>query len=219
VIRRFDRTLTVEVAFRTREKPLVTAELLENKVAYIRIPSFDAGTGFETLALLSTLFEKGAKAVLLDFRSNSGGLSMEATLIASIFKQGNFMQRRYRRGVVTERGFPVGLTFAGPLAILLDKDSASASEVIPFILKGQARLFGENATETFGKGIGQSLYGLSNGWYYLFTVSQFYDFNGKTYHGVGVTVHETIKTTDAERAGDKDPARDHVVKWLLTQIK
>lgn len=218
ILRRLNQTFTVELPFRTRATPLVKGELWEGKIGDIRIPTFDAGTGFEARDLVKQLIDTGAKGFILDLRGNPGGLSMEGQIVTSIFKQGNLLQRWYRKGVATERSLPVDIQFNGPLAILVDENSASASEVISFVLRDRARLFGENASHTYGKGIGQAVYALSNGWYFMFTVSQFYDFNGNTYHGRGVPVHETIKVGPDQRQNGKDPTRTAAIAWLLQQI-
>lgn len=216
LFRRFDKTFTVEIPFRTRQTPLVTGTLLSGTVAYIRIPGFSFGVGFEFMQLLKDLVNQGAKAVILDLRSNGGGSVLDAKIVMSVFKQGSLWQTRYRRSISTETSLPVGMTFDGPLAILLDDNSASAAEVTPFALRDRARLFGQNSDHTYGKGIGQQLYGLQNGWYYYFTNAQIFDFTGYSYHGVGVKVDEVVKV----RESDSDSvARNAALRWILTQIK
>jgi len=216
VLRRFDKTFTLEIPFLSRRNPIVSGTLLSGQVAYVRIPAFGAGVGFEFLAVLKDLVAKGAKAVILDLRGNGGGLLMDAKIVMSVFKQGNLWQTRYRKGIVTETSLPVGMKFDGPLAILLDDNSASAAEVTPFVLRDRARLFGQNFDHTYGKGIGQQLYGLQNGWDYNFTNAQIFDFTGYSYHGVGVKVDEVVSVPEGK---SENLVRDRALQWILKQIK
>lgn len=219
--RRFDKTFTLEIPFRRRANPLVKGQLLKGAIAYIAMPPFEAGVGIETVDLLKDLIAKGAKGVILDFRSNPGGLLTDAKIVMSIFKQGNLFQFKYRGAVATERSVPTELTFEGPLAILVDRESASAPEFITYALRSRARIFSQDAY-TYGKGIAQNVFGLANGWYYQFTVGQIYGFDGNSYHGQGIPPDELVqirRNGKDEASASDDPVADRAIEWLLSQIK
>jgi len=130
----------------------------ENKIGYISLLNFGSKTGPEIKNALIELEKQGVEKLIFDLRTNPGGSLQEAIEIASQFvsedlivtlktKSGN--NKEYKR--VGEQ------IFKGPMAVLVNRGSASASEIVTGVLKDykRATIIGE---KTFGKGVAQGIY-------------------------------------------------------------
>ncbi len=163
-IRRGSATpFTVTVA---RDRIVVpdTEQKLYGQVGYIRLYTFDDdNAATDVRAAISSLDAKGAKAFILDLRENPGGLVDQAVDVASLFVQSGVIVRIDERGkpetVVRALGAQVTTK---PLVLLVDANSASASEIVTGALKdyGRAIIVG---TRTYGKGSVQTIVQLDNG--------------------------------------------------------
>jgi carboxyl-terminal processing protease len=134
--------------------------LLEEGIGYFSFPLFRAGAFYELLTAGRSLEKLGARAFVLDLRGNPGGLLAEAGAIAGLFlpkgaRIAELKQRRPSRQVPDELvSGPPAFPDVG-LVVLIDRSSASASEVLAAALEdhGRALLAGQR---TFGKGVGQT---------------------------------------------------------------
>lgn len=134
------------------------------KVGVIRVKSFSGTTADSVNAELDALKKKGAKAIALDLRGDPGGLLPGGVDTASLFLDANkpvvFVVNN--KGVVDAQStYKVGVDLETPLAIYVDKATASAAEVFTAALQenGRATVVGE---QTFGKGIVQTIKPMSN---------------------------------------------------------
>lgn len=217
-IKRGEKTFNVEVRYLKREKSEVKTELFENKIGYIMIPPFDLGVGHEVVDAIESLINRGARSMIIDLRKNPGGLAWEEQIALSIFKDGPLYSRRGRSFFEIMRSLEVEKPFRGPIAILVDKDSASAAEVFTFTMKGNrgTRIFGENTRLTYGKGVGQGAFRLPNGWFFYITFMEIAGLDNVSYHGKGVEVDELVDTTHGI-----DQTQDilllRAIQWLKTQ--
>jgi len=129
-------------------------------VGYLRLAQFSANARSELAQALSELEEQGAQGYVLDLRSNPGGLLQAGIEAARLWlDEGEIVQTVAREGTVQRyRASGDALTEA-PLVVLIDRGSASASEILAGALQdnGRATLVGER---TFGKGSVQSLFEL-----------------------------------------------------------
>src|SRR3954454_6301718 len=145
------------------------------KVAYVKLTSFTSGAHAEVNAAVRRLVRKGATAVVLDLRDNGGGLLNEAVLVSSIFiPEGKIVTTRGRAR--PERVFEAtGSSIPGkiPVAVLVNGESASASEIVTGSLQDRHRAT-VVGTRTFGKGVFQELKPLSNGGALDITVGEYF---------------------------------------------
>lgn len=160
----------------------------DKQVGVIRIKSFSGTTGATVKEQFEDLKKKGAKTILMDLRSNPGGLLPGGVETASLFLEANkpVVYVVSNKGVISaEETFQDGFDTETKLTILVDHNTASAAEVFTAAMKenGRAKVIGE---QTFGKGIIQTIRQLSDG-------------NG----GVAVTVarYETPKHNDINKSG------------------
>ncbi|MBN1117429.1 MAG: S41 family peptidase [Bacteroidales bacterium] len=161
--------------------------MMKGDIGYIMLGNFMRNSGLETKTALTELKEKGAKAIILDLRGNPGGLLNEAVNVTNIFTP---------RGqeVVTTRGknkeiqsvyktttAPVDTVI--PLAVLVNRGSASASEIVAGSLQDldRAVIIGQR---TFGKGLVQTTRPLSYNAHVKFTTAKYYIPSGRCIQAV-----------------------------------
>ena len=155
---------------------LDAAHMLNSTTGYIRLNKFSETTYEEFMESLEKLQQQGMKELILDLRDNGGGILDEAVEIADEFLEGN------RRIVYTEgKHMPYkeyackrnGLFEKGKLVLLMNEGSASASEVLAGALQDwdRATIIGRRS---FGKGLVQEQYSLSDGSAMRLTVARYY---------------------------------------------
>jgi carboxyl-terminal processing protease len=132
-------------------------------IGYIRLTQFNANASMELAHAINSLEKKGAAAYILDLRNNPGGLLQAGVEIARLWlDSGTVVYTANRQGIQGSfEAFGPALT-DDPLVILVNQGTASASEILAGALQdnGRAKLVGET---TFGKGLIQSLFELSDG--------------------------------------------------------
>ena len=132
-------------------------------IGYLRLTQFNANASMELAHAISSLEKKGAAAYILDLRNNPGGLLQSGIEIARLWlDSGTIVYTVNRQGIQGSfEAFGPPLT-TDPLVILVNQGTASASEILAGALQdnGRAQLVGET---TFGKGLIQSLFELSDG--------------------------------------------------------
>ncbi len=132
-------------------------------IGYLRLNQFNANASMELAHAITSLEKKGADAYILDLRNNPGGLLQAGIEIARLWlDSGTIVYTVNRQGIQgTFEAFGPALT-PDPLVILVNQGTASASEILAGALQdnGRAQLVGET---TFGKGLIQSLFELSDG--------------------------------------------------------
>ncbi|MEH1964990.1 carboxyl-terminal processing protease CtpA [Nostoc sp.] len=132
-------------------------------IGYLRLTQFNANASTELAHAISSLEKKGATAYILDLRNNPGGLLQSGIEIARLWlDSGTIVYTVNRQGIQGSfEAFGPALT-NDPLVILVNQGTASASEILAGALQdnGRAQLVGET---TFGKGLIQSLFELSDG--------------------------------------------------------
>lgn len=164
--------------------PAVTSALLPSHIGYIQISSFTSEADEEFAEHLSKLQQRGMKSLIIDLRNNPGGYVESAQHIAEHFiEKGILMYTKDNTGKLQPTEIQNGSSPPMSVAILVNKNSASASEILSGALHdhGIATLVG---TTTFGKGRIQSVITLSDGGLLKLTTQQYVtpnmtDFNGK----------------------------------------
>ncbi|MDF2366301.1 S41 family peptidase [Sneathiella sp.] len=164
---------------------------IEGNIGYIRIFSFTRNTGPGVAVALKDFqytLGSGLCGIVLDMRNNPGGLVSAAEIVADAFlDSGNIYSVKNRgRELVSRDAVQGDETEGAPIIVMLNKKSASSSEIVAGALKYQARakLFGE---KSYGKGLMQSLMPLRNGGGLRLTTGRFTTGGGPTFHGVGLT--------------------------------
>jgi len=181
------------------EVETVVGEFLPNLdgIAYIGISEFTTNTPSEFLAVLDTLTrETEIKGIVLDLRNNGGGALSAAEILASFFVPANevLLWQKSAEGldpVVSS----VGVKFDIPMIILQNEYSASSSEIFIGAMKdhGLAKTVG---VQSYGKGITQLIYQLSDGGGLRFTQTKYLTPNKTDLHGVGLAPDFEVKNDE-----------------------
>ena len=177
----------------------VEAKIFKKNIAYLRLKSFNSNSSKQLSKEINN-FESKDKPVgyILDLRNNPGGLLTQAINVTDFFlDDGEILSTKGRRAIENRRFFAKkGDRVKGkPLIVLINRGSASASEIVAGALQDHKRaiVLGEN---TYGKGSVQSVIPLSDGGGMRLTVSKYYLPSGKSISEVGVAPDIMVEEDD-----------------------
>lgn len=212
----FEETLTR----RKVESPSVTYKNLENGIAYIQISEFDIATVEQFNTALTEARADNMKGLIIDLRSNPGGsLSACVDIARQILPAGLVVYTEDKYGKKEEYKCDGAHQLEVPLVVLIDGNSASASEILSGAIKdyGIGTLMG---TTTFGKGIVQRIIPLDDGSAVKMTISHYYTPKGNDIHMVGVEPDIEVKfDAEAYRENrDNDNQLKAAIEYLLGEM-
>jgi carboxyl-terminal processing protease len=188
--------------------PAVTAKVLDGNIGYIKLATFmsdDASTEFRwALQKLA-----GTNGLILDMRNNPGGLLANAVEIADMLMPNGKIVTTVSRHGRTVDACTGNLMTKVPMVVLVDKDSASASEILAGALKDNSRAV-IVGTKTFGKGLVQEINRLPNGAGMHITVARYYTPNGSDINKIGIN-------PDVE-VGQRERQMSEAINTLQTKI-
>ena len=168
------------------------------RIGYIRLKQFNANAAKDMADALKKLEGENVQGYVLDLRSNPGGLLMASIAIARQWMdEGVIVSTKTRDGIQdTKRANGRALT-QRPLVVLVNEGSASASEILSGALQDNHRavVVGE---KTFGKGLVQSVRGLSDGSGMTVTIAKYLTPNGRDIHKHGIDPDVRAKLTEAD---------------------
>ena len=142
------------------------------------------------------------KGLLLDLRDNPGGrLDQVVEITDDFLTEGVIVSTKDKNGQGSTYEADEELAFDGPVSVLVNGNSASASEILAGALKdyGRAKIVG---TTTFGKGIVQNIYPLGDGTAMKVTVSDYYTPNGTSIHKIGIDPDVAVEKSEEEDGTD-----------------
>lgn len=192
----------------------------EGEVGYIRLLSFNTKSADELRNAITAMEAEGAKGFVLDLRDNAGGLLQSAVDVASLFiPEGVIVTVKNRAGDAEAHSASRRTATDNPLVVLINGNSASASEVLAGALQdyGRAQLVGERS---FGKGSVQSVRELSFGGAVKFTTAYYLTPKGRAINGTGLTP-DVIVPMDVEDQADKktDIQRSRAVELVREKLR
>ena len=202
--------------------PVVESRMVRDdgrKVAYVKLSSFTSGAHGEVGQATRKLLKDGAEAVVLDLRNNGGGLLNEAVMVSSLFiPEGKIVTTRGRAR--PERVFEAtgsSIDTKIPVAVLVNRESASASEIVTGALQDRDRAT-VVGTRTFGKGVFQEIKRLSNGGALDITVGEYFTPKGRNLGGggpkQGAGIAPDVKAEDDDKT-KKDEALEVAVRTAV----
>ena len=176
----------------------VIAEKLDNNIGYLEISSFDENTAENFKSKYEELQSQGITSLIIDLRNNGGGLVEEALKIAdyivpkgkellvTVDKDGKEEVEKSKEDVLIDM----------PIVVLVNKNSASSSEILAGALKdlNEATIVG---TTTYGKGVIQQLISLKDGSGLKVTVEEYYTPNRTKINGVGIEPNEKVELPES----------------------
>lgn len=186
-IERDGETLEVELTRREVQIPTVEYEMLDNQIGYIRLVEFDEVTADQFKEALEDLENQNMEKLIIDVRNNPGGvLQVVCDMLDQLLPEGLIVYTEDKNGNRKEYTSDEEHQFTKPLAVLANENSASASEIFAGAIQdyGIGTIVG---TTTFGKGIVQRTFYLSDGTGVKLTVAKYYTPKGHDIHKKGIT--------------------------------
>ncbi|WP_418157000.1 carboxy terminal-processing peptidase [Pantoea agglomerans] len=219
-------TLTREkIRLEDRAVKLTIKNVGKQKVGVLDIPGFYVGLTDDVKVQLQKLQKQNVDSVVIDLRTNGGGALTEAVSLSGLFiPSGPVVQVRDNNGRIREDSDNDGVVYyKGPLVVLVDRFSASASEIFAAAMQdyGRAVIVGE---PTFGKGTVQQYRSLNRiydqmlrpEWPALgsvsYTIQKFYRINGGSTQRKGVTP-DLLMPTGVEAAETGEKFEDNALPW------
>ena len=195
-----EETLEFDVTRRFVELSSVEGELMEDGIGYIEITEFQSKTDEQFEEMVEDLKAQGMKGLIVDVRANPGGLlTSVVNLLDYVLPKGMLVYVEDKYGNRDEYKSDAACLDM-PMVVLIDQNSASASEIFAGALKDYeyATLVGKT---TFGKGIVQNIIPLEDGDAIKLTTAKYFTPNGNYIHGVGI---EPDVEVEYEYTGDKE---------------
>ena len=200
----------------------------QTRVGYIRLQEFSTHAGEQMERAIQELQRQQAEGFVLDLRGNPGGLLRisidiarmwlnDGAIVSTVDRNGESQEMRATRSSITDK----------PLVVLVDGESASASEILAGALKDNQRatIMG---TQTFGKALVQSVHALGDGSGLAVTIAHYYTPNGTDISKKGVTPDIAIELSEGEKrnlatqpnllATEQDPYYSRAINLLQTAI-
>jgi carboxyl-terminal processing protease len=199
--------------------PSVNTKMLEGNIGYLQITQFSSDTTQLATKAAQEFADKKVKGIVLDLRSDPGGLLDAAVEVSSLWlPAGQTILTEKQGGVVRQTYTADGsdLLKGVPTAVLINSGSASAAEIVAGALRDNnaAKLFGE---KSYGKGSVQKILDLPNGAEAKITVARWYRPNGQNIDKKGINPDKVVTMSDEDYDQNRDPQQDAALDFLRSQ--
>lgn len=217
-ILRDGKELSYEIERKTVEVKHVEYQKLEKNIGYINISSFEGDVSTQFEEAYDKLESQGVESLIIDIRNNGGGIVSESLQIAEMLtdKGQTLLIESDKNGEEEIIKSEKDKTITMPVVLLINEYSASASEILAGILKENV----ENATlignTTYGKGVIQTVYPLTDGSGIKITTNEYFTPNHNTINKVGV--EPDIKVDDYLFLGTLDLDNDTQLKRAIEEL-
>ena len=179
------------------EVPTVNAQMMEDEIGYIQITEFDSVTVSQFSDALKKLEEEGMEKLIVDVRNNPGGmLTSVCEILDQMLPEGLMVYTEDKEGNRSEYSSDEEHQFTKPLAVLVNENSASASEIFAGAIQDYdlGTIVG---TTTYGKGIVQTTYILEDGSALKLTTAKYYTPGGNDIHEKGITPDVAVESDES----------------------
>ncbi|MHB9025707.1 MAG: S41 family peptidase [Armatimonadota bacterium] len=216
-----DKPFDVTITRAQIEVPAVKSKILPDNIGYLRLYKFNEKTARETALALEEFNATGVRGVVLDLRGNPGGMLQECVKVASMFLPKNedlIVSTKSRGGQETTYNRLGKQIYQRPMVVLVNKGSASASEILSGAIKDYKRapIVGES---TFGKALVQSVMPMSDGSAMTITTAHYYTPKGYDVGKKGVAPDVVVALAkDAKELNEKDNQAQAALKILHEAI-
>ncbi|MBI3998560.1 MAG: S41 family peptidase [Armatimonadetes bacterium] len=206
--------LAFTITRRRLQQRVVTTRILSSGVGYLRLTQFTQSSPDLVAAGLKALIQDGARGIVLDLRGNPGGLLDASVNIASHFlERGVVVTLETGRGQSTAYAVrPREPKYLGPLIVLVDRGSASASELVAGALQDAGiKLVG---TRTYGKATVQAVYRFRDGSGLRLTISRYLTPSGRDLEGKGLEPDVELSSSGAPIGSPEDAQLNRAVAMI-----
>ena len=215
-----DDITELTVTRRKVEIKTVAYEMLDDSVGLITISEFDKVTAQQVKEAYAQLETLGMKGLVIDIRSNPGGLlNVVVDMLDEILPDGLIVYTEDKYGNRQEYNGSNPDVIDVPLAVLVNGESASASEIFAGAVQdyGAGTIIG---TQTFGKGIVQTIRRMSDGSAIKYTMAKYFTPKGQDIHGHGVTPDIVEELSDEfNNLTEYDASKDNQLQKAIEVIK
>lgn len=182
----------------TVEVPTIAFEMLEDKIGYIYVSEFDEITVTQFKSAISELEDQGMKGLVIDVRDNPGGLLDACVkMLDRLLPKGLLVYQEDKNGTRLSENYADNKEQLDvPMAVIVNGNSASASEIFSGALQDyeKATIVG---TQSFGKGIVQSVFPIGDGSAIKVTISKYFTPKGRNIHGTGIEPDKIVELDES----------------------
>lgn len=206
----------------TREEVIINtikSEMVDSDIGYVKVSSFSEGTDSDFEIAVNNLKTEGAKSLIIDLRDNPGGMLDTVLNMADfLMPEGEILRIDAKNQEPQTFSSSAEQSVDMPICVLINGSSASASEVLAGALKdhGLATLVGE---KTFGKGVVQSLYELSDGSKIKLTTAKYYTPSGVCIDQKGINPDVEVKMELTKNLGLYEKSEDIQLQKAIETLK
>ena len=201
----------------TIEAQTVSCEMKEGNVGYIRITEFDTVTYEQYKEALEDLEDQGMERLIVDLRSNPGGnLDTVCDILDLMLPEGLIVYTEDKNGEREEYTSDEENQFDKPLVVMMNVYSASASEIFAGAIQdyGLGKIVG---TQSYGKGVVQSVFDLQDGTSVKLTIAEYFTPNGRSIDGEGITPDVEVEYQYDENNPDADNQLEKAMEVVAQQ--
>ena len=213
------KEVTVTATRDTVQAQTIEYKMMDDKIGYIRVSEFDTVTYDQYKEALDDLEKQGMTGLVVDLRNNPGGsLSTVCDMLDLMLPKGLIVYTEDKNGKKTEMKSDEEHQFTKPLAVLVNGNSASASEIYSGAIQdyGIGKIVG---TQTYGKGVVQQIFDLDDGTAVKLTIAEYFTPKGRSINGKGITPDVKVEYENNEENPDADNQLDKAVEEVKAQMK
>lgn len=200
------------------ESPMVLEDSkLDSNIHYLRFDLWFPSLMEEMRSIIRGL-DPGTRGLIIDIRGNPGGIGLMATGLAGMLVDEEYEMGRMqmRRGHLNFNVYPQKGAYLGPVAVLIDSNSISTSEIFAADMResGRARLFG---TRTAGAALPSVFKQLPNGYYLQMAIADYVTLRGNRIERLGVLPDEEVSLSPSRLRRGEDSVIEAARKWILRE--
>lgn len=200
------------------EVQTVEAKMLEDGIGYLSVSEFDSVTYSQYIKGLDQLAGKDMKGLIVDLRGNPGGnLNTVCDMLDVMLPRGLIVYMQDKNGRKEEMTSDDENQFTLPMAVLVNGNSASASEIYAGAIQdyGLGKIIG---TQTYGKGVVQKIFDLKDGTCVKLTIAEYYTPKGRNINGKGITPDVEVPYEYDEKHPEADNQLERAVEELKKEM-
>lgn len=199
------------------EAHTVSYKMLEDKIGYIKVTEFDAVTTQQYTDALDDLENQGMERLIVDLRNNPGGnVSTVCDMLDRMLPEGLIVYTQDKDGNKNEASSDEENQFTKPLVVLMNGNSASASEIYAGAIQdyGLGKIVG---TQSYGKGVVQQIFDLGDDTSLKITIADYYTPNGRNINGQGITPDVEVEYEKDENNSEADNQLDKAIEVVKSE--
>lgn len=199
------------------EAHTVSYKMLEDKIGYIKVTEFDTVTTQQYTDALDDLESQGMERLIVDLRNNPGGnVSTVCDMLDRMLPEGLIVYTQDKDGNKNEATSDEENQFTKPLVVLMNGNSASASEIYAGAIQdyGLGKIVG---TQSYGKGVVQQIFDLGDNTSLKITIADYYTPNGRNINGQGITPDVEVEYEKDENNSEADNQLDKAIEVVKSE--